>query len=181
MRSHPWRRNRPKRLLGAVLRSVLVGGCLVGGVLVGGGFVRVGFAASTFASANTETVKYYTVLSAYEGRPENLSEIAVRFLGSGARADEIFTLNFDRVQPDGGRLTDPGSLTAGWLLILPWDAVGEGVVLGVLPTSDAPAPPTATQAPAPTASASSAPASTSPSPLLATGTALCGRPPELHR
>src|SRR5262249_17906971 len=50
-------------------------------------------------------------------------------------ADEIFDLNQGRTQPDGGRLTNPNALHPGWLLILPWDAVGTGVVLGPLPTA----------------------------------------------
>lgn len=101
-------------------------------------------------------VKYYEVTASSGGKPENLSEIALRFLGSAARSGEIFDLNYGRTQPDGGKLTDPNSLKAGWLLVLPWDAVGTGVRNGTLPTAVAkpPAPkPTATAAAKPTATA----------------------------
>jgi hypothetical protein len=88
-------------------------------------------------------VKYYVVQTSYRGQPERLSDIAARFLGSGERSADIFALNADRTQPDGQRLTDPGKLEPGWVLILPWDAVGEGVVYGTLP-----APPVPTRGPA---------------------------------
>ncbi|MEU5785995.1 S8 family serine peptidase [Micromonospora lupini] len=84
------------------------------------------------ASAADENVKYYTVTTSYAGKPENLTEIADRFLGSGSRSSEIFNLNTGRKQPDGQALTDPAKVNPGWLLILPWDAVGAGVQHGVL-------------------------------------------------
>lgn len=88
-------------------------------------------------------VKYYTVTSAYSGAPENLTEIAARFLGSGARSAEIFNLNNGREQPDGSALADPARLHAGWLLIMPRDAVGPTIQYGVLPgpTTGTPASP----------------------------------------
>lgn len=98
-------------------------------------------------SATDGYVKYYVVAEEYRGRPEYLAEIAVRFLGDPQRAQEIMDLNADREQPDGGRLTDPNRLHPGWVLILPWDAYGEGVQFGPLPTtvpsqpSTPPAPP----------------------------------------
>jgi membrane-anchored mycosin MYCP len=85
------------------------------------------------ARAADEYVKYYAVTSAYQGKPENLTEIAGRFLGDGARSAEILNLNSGRKQPDNGRLTDPNRVKAGWLLVMPWDAVGGGVRYGVLP------------------------------------------------
>src|SRR4051794_5447112 len=57
--------------------------------------------------------KYYTVSATYQGKPENLLEIAGRFLGTTAREQEIFQLNGGRKQPDGGSLADPGKLHAG--------------------------------------------------------------------
>ncbi|MET7704727.1 S8 family serine peptidase [Micromonospora sp. NPDC005413] len=87
----------------------------------------------TPASAADEYVKFYAVAPSYQGEPENLISIAARFLGDGARSVEIRNLNSGRRQPDGGTLKDPGPLRAGWLLVLPWDAVGEGVKYGVLP------------------------------------------------
>jgi hypothetical protein len=86
-------------------------------------------------------VKYYVVAAAYQGAPENLSEIADRFLNSTSRSSEIFQLNAGVAQVDGGKLTDPATLHAGWVLTLPWDAVGQGVQYGLLPTATATAPP----------------------------------------
>jgi membrane-anchored mycosin MYCP len=94
---------------------------------------------ATAQAAAEEYVKYYTVSSAYNGAPENLSEIAGRFLGSTARSADIFDLNAGRTQPDGKVLTDPARLRSGWLLIMPWDAVGSGIRYGSLPKK-APAP-----------------------------------------
>lgn len=107
---------------------------------------------------STEYVKYYTVTSSYQGAPETLTEIATRFLSSASRSSEIFSLNSGRAQPDGGVLTDPAKLHTGWSLVLPWDAVGEGVQYGLLPTA-APAPP----AP-PAATPTKKPGSSTPTP-----------------
>jgi membrane-anchored mycosin MYCP len=111
--------------------------------------------AAARSASPDETVKYYVVESAFAGKPENLAEIAQRFLGSSARATEIFDLNVGRTQPDGEKLTDSTSLNPGWLLVLPWDAVGNGVKRGVLPTTQ-PQPyatpePSGPTTPAPTA------------------------------
>ncbi|MGV9210263.1 S8 family serine peptidase [Micromonospora sp. RB23] len=108
------------------------------------------------ASAAAENVKYYTVTTAHAGKPENLTEIAERFLGSGSRSSEIFNLNTGRKQPDGAALTDPAKLNPGWLLILPWDAVGAGVQHGVLGSGS----PMTLPSPAPRPSSS--PATTKP-------------------
>ncbi|WFE48820.1 S8 family serine peptidase [Micromonospora sp. WMMD1155] len=87
------------------------------------------------AHADDSFVKYYTVTTSYQGSPENLSEIATRFLGSQARSVEIFNLNIGREQADGKVLSDPAKLNPGWRMVLPWDAVGAGVQYGVLPTT----------------------------------------------
>jgi hypothetical protein len=96
-------------------------------------------------AAAADLVKYYEVAASYTGHPENLSEIALRFLGSGARAGEIFNLNVGRTQPDGAELTDANTLHKGWFLILPWDAVGDGVHYGELPTKQPQRPTTPTR------------------------------------
>lgn len=85
------------------------------------------------ARAEGDHVKYYTVEAAHQGEPENLTEIAERFLGDGARAAELFALNAGRIQPDGTTLTDGSRLRAGWVLVLPWDAYGSEVRRGVPP------------------------------------------------
>ncbi|HWB36479.1 MAG TPA: S8 family serine peptidase, partial [Rugosimonospora sp.] len=92
--------------------------------------------ASAAPAASTQGYqKYYAVAKSYQGKPENLAEIAGRFLGSTDRAQEIFDLNAGRKQPDGGTLTDPDTLHAGWYLVLPWDAYGTGVQYGLVPTT----------------------------------------------
>jgi hypothetical protein len=100
-------------------------------------FVGMGTLA-TRAGAGTaaaDFVKYYEVAESYAGEPENLPEIARRFLADSTRANEIFYLNVGRTQPDGASLTDANSLHMGWLLVLPWDALGDGVRVGALPTT----------------------------------------------
>ncbi|MGW0435129.1 S8 family serine peptidase [Micromonospora sp. NPDC003197] len=93
------------------------------------------------AAAADEYVKYYTVTAAYQGAPENLRAIAIRFLGNANRGTEIFNLNVGRTQPDGAALSDPTVLHAGWHLVLPWDAVGTEVQYGLLPkTAPQPSP-----------------------------------------
>ncbi|HWB34870.1 MAG TPA: hypothetical protein VHA75_02490, partial [Rugosimonospora sp.] len=105
-------------------------------------------AQATPTPAPTPTyVKYYVVAAAYQGQPETLSEIAGRFLGSATRAGEIFSRNAGIRQADGGTLTDPAVLHAGWVLLLPWDAVGPEVRYGFPPTT-VPAPSPATTTPA---------------------------------
>lgn len=96
--------------------------------------------ATAARAASVDMVKYYEVADSYAGKPENLSEIAKRFLGSPTRANEIFDLNVGRTQPDGGELTDANSLHQGWILVLPWDAVGAAVRRGELPVGVAAQP-----------------------------------------
>ena len=97
-------------------------------------------------SFGQEFVKFYVVTEADQGRPEGLTEIAARLLGATGRAAEIYHLNAGRQQPDGGKLTDAKRLRSGWLLVLPWDAVGHDVRYGVLPT-EAPATPSSPPTP----------------------------------
>ncbi|MBO4161827.1 S8 family serine peptidase [Micromonospora antibiotica] len=109
-------------------------------------------------------VKYYPVgagseSTGSEGAVTNLTGVAARFLADPDRADEIYRLNEGRRQPDGGRLTAVGQqLVAGWLLVLPWDAFGDEVRYGLLPTD----PPKAAPArPAPRAGTPTCAAATS--------------------
>ena len=123
------------------------------------------------------TVTYYVVRVAESGQPETLWDLAARVVGSGQRYVEIYQLNAGRPQPDGGQLTDPAQLTEGWLLVLPWDAIGDGVRYGVLaepaatpaptaaPTTTSPAaPPTATPTAPTSVTTPPQPSATSPSP-----------------
>ncbi|MGC5284854.1 S8 family serine peptidase [Micromonospora sp. DT231] len=117
-----------------------------------------GAPAAPARAALDEYVLYYTVTSAYQGKPENLGEIAGRLLGNSSRSTEIFNLNTARRQPDGGALTDPNTLHAGWYLVVPWDAVGAGLQHGVLPnTAPAAAPVASAPALPPQASTPQAP------------------------
>lgn len=126
-------------------------------------------------------VKYYVVDTADQGQPESLTDIARRLLGSGERSDEIYHLNTGRIQPDGHRLTDPGTLRAGWYLVLPWDAAGDGVKYGQLPAPSAPTPTprpggaTPSTPPKPSGSPSATPTATggSPRPGNTGGTPRC--------
>jgi hypothetical protein len=106
------------------------------------GVACVGLGVIATRAVAADPVKFYEVTASYAGKPENLSEIAVRFLGGSSRAGDIFALNVDRPQPGGGYLSNPGPLQAlhpGWYLQLPWDAVGVGVRYGDIPTTG-PAP-----------------------------------------
>jgi hypothetical protein len=57
-----------------------------------------------------------------------LWDIAERYLNDGLRWKEIYQLNKDVVQPDGNSLEDPDLIYPGWILQLPDDAEGPGVI-----------------------------------------------------
>ncbi|WP_432990733.1 LysM peptidoglycan-binding domain-containing protein [Dactylosporangium sp. CA-233914] len=82
---------------------------------------------------SSPAVKYYVVGQPVDGQRESLYAIAAKTLGNGNRHPEIFSLNKDVQQADGGRLTDPMVLTPGWILVLPPDASGPGVRRGQIP------------------------------------------------
>ena len=85
------------------------------------------------SAGTAEAVKYYLVGYTGTGEREYLFQIAARTLGDGRRYMEIFDSNKGRVQPDGRRLEDPLILFPGWILLLPGDAEGPGVVVGTPP------------------------------------------------
>jgi hypothetical protein len=134
---------------GVLLRSAahLVAAALVVTAVVA---VMGGAAAGASGSPAPARVKYYIVPAA---GTTDLYQVAARTLGDSSRDVEIFDLNRGRLQPDGGRLEDPRVVHPGWILQLPWDAVGPGVHYGLLPT----VVPPATVNRAPTATAPSAP------------------------
>jgi LysM repeat protein len=80
-------------------------------------------------------------------RRDTLWDIAERHLGDPFRWQEIFQLNEGCPQADGGCLTDPDLIFAGWQLELPADAVGIAEVTPA-PAPAAPAP-DSSEAPAP--------------------------------
>jgi hypothetical protein len=108
------------------------------------------------AATSPTTVKYYIVPKAGNGGAQSLFTIAAKTLGDGNRYLEIFDLNKGRLQADGGRLTSPQSIKAGWVLELPANASGPGVHTGPLPGSTPPATPPASHRPTQAAAASSA-------------------------
>ncbi|GIG03094.1 hypothetical protein Cci01nite_81870 [Catellatospora citrea] len=95
--------------------------CLAAASALGGGHP-----ADAAAGAYT---KYYVVA---EGSLDNLVDIATQLLGQPTRASELFELNAGRRQPDGQVLSDSFSLRPGWIIVLPWDAFGNGVRFGEL-------------------------------------------------
>ncbi|MEW2444491.1 S8 family serine peptidase [Micromonospora marina] len=122
-----------------------------------------------------EYVKYYVVGTRHQARPESLDEVAGWFLHAPGRATDIYHLNAGRRQPDGGALAVDRALRPGWLLVLPWDAVGDGVRYGILPTTASPVP-----AGAGTPSAADPPASPNADPVPRTSSPareLPGPPP----
>ncbi|HEY0532010.1 MAG TPA: S8 family serine peptidase [Actinoplanes sp.] len=96
--------------------------------------------AAPAVAAPAAKVPFYQVQASYQDHPENLFEIAARFLGDQKRAEDILDLNIGRVQPDGGVLTDPAKVRPGWTLVLPWDAVGAGVEYGSVPAAGTASP-----------------------------------------
>ncbi|MFE9182192.1 hypothetical protein ACFYMB_02545 [Micromonospora haikouensis] len=128
------RRGADRRLLrrGALVAAVALLAALVPPPAPAGAAPSPGAAASG---------RYYVVGPPVAGQREYLYQIAARTLGSGDRYREIFDLNRDRPQPDGGRLTDPAELRPGWVLELPADARGPGVRTGAVPTVAATATP----------------------------------------
>ncbi|MFY1635488.1 LysM peptidoglycan-binding domain-containing protein [Solwaraspora sp. WMMB335] len=82
------------------------------------------------APASTGPVKYYIVGPPVNSQPEYLFAIAAATLGDGNRLQEIFDLNEGRLQPHGHRMVDPTRIEPGWVLLLPPDASGPGVMVG---------------------------------------------------
>jgi hypothetical protein len=106
--------------------------------------------AAPALAAPADTGRYYVVGPPVHGQPDYLYAIAVATLQNGNRYQEIFRLNQGRVQPDGGRLTDPAEvLHPGWVLALPKDARGSRVLTGPLPLDHPPSSPVAAPPPAP--------------------------------
>jgi hypothetical protein len=115
-----------------VVKVILVAAAL--GAIVALGAAAPGVRAVALApSALAEQSKYYIVGEGQNGERETPFSIAAATLGNGNRYPELFTLNQDRIQPDGQRLTDPLVIKPGWVLELPADAKGAGVRIGPVP------------------------------------------------
>ncbi len=103
-----------------------------------------------FAPAPAVTVDPAAVPTYQVQRRDTLWDIAERHLGDPLRWQEIFQLNEGCPQADGGCLTDPDLIFAGWQLQLPADAVGLAPPPAPVPAPVAPEGPTtpdATDAP----------------------------------
>lgn len=68
--------------------------------------------------------KVYTVAAPVNGYHDNLWDIASKHLGDGRRYKEIFELNKNLLQPDGGKLHLARLIQPGWHLVMPDDATG---------------------------------------------------------
>lgn len=82
----------------------------------------------------------YTVV---EG--DTLWDIAAAHMGDSLKWPRIYKLNKGRIQPDGGRLTDPDLIRPGWRLALP--VAGETTPSPALPAAPAPAVPDTPETP----------------------------------
>lgn len=92
----------------------------------GRGTVELGTA--TEATLRTQLGKTYLVQPPDGRHYDSLWSIAERFLGDGLRWREIHRLNKGVVQADGSSLRDPDLIYPDWLLALPDDAEGPGVI-----------------------------------------------------
>ena len=79
------------------------------------------------------------VVQTWEAHRACLWTIAEEHLGDPLRWREIWELNRDRPQADGGSLSEPDLILPGWQLVLPSDAVGVSVQPAPT-TAPAPAP-----------------------------------------
>lgn len=109
------------------------------------------------SSSTTPQYQYYEVQQG-----DSLWLIAERYLGEGDRYTEIATLNLGRLQPDGGQMQDAGLIQPGWILTLPGDAQGAGL-LAQPPQVAAAAVPTPVTAPTTNSAASTPPHTAAPS------------------
>jgi hypothetical protein len=108
------------------------------------------------SAAPSPPATYYIVPKTGAGAAMTLYQIAARTLGDGHRYLEIFDLNKGRLQPVGGRLTNPHVIEPGWVLQLPPGAAGAGVHTGPLPGETAASVRPAQRSPRPVAVAATA-------------------------
>lgn len=76
---------------------------------------------------------HYLVQPHHGRHYDSLWDISERYLGDGLRWKEIYALNKGVEQPDGSALQDPDLIYPGWVLHLPDDAKGPGVITVDLP------------------------------------------------
>lgn len=136
-------------------------------------------AAETVVSQSQVGLKSYVVTPPHGRNHDCLWDIAGRTLGDPMRYKEIFALNRDRLQADGGKLVDANLIRPGWQLHLPADAHGPGVQVAHARTLQAPVQP-AVPAPAapsvaPASGRAATPATTSVSSSVLGGSHVVGK------
>lgn len=126
-------------------------------------------AAATAAPAAVAEgpAKTYVVQPPDGRRYDSLWDIAERTLGDPLRYKEIFELNRARVQEDGRKLVDANLIRPGWVLQMPADASGPGVMTPAVAPPQRSAPPEPAVPQVPVQPAADAPAVT---PAADTGT-----------
>jgi hypothetical protein len=115
---------------------------------------------SSQQQSSTSAAPQYQYYEVQQG--DSLWLIADRYLGDGNSYTDIVALNLGRMQPDGGELEEAGLIQPGWVLTLPGNAQGAGLLVqppAAATTSTAPTPaaPATTTPPAANAPASAAP------------------------
>ena len=86
-------------------------------------------ATRTAERAEREGLRYYQVKPPQNRNYDTLWDIAERYLGSGLRYKEIAAAQPGVLQPDGSRLVNPDLIQPGWMLRLPADAEGVGLLV----------------------------------------------------
>ncbi len=160
-------RSRPTRERGGRSRKAGDFGARMVAALAVFAIMWTGSVASAAVADRSPTpapVKYFVVPARGNG-PASLSEIAGQTLGNSSRFMQIFRLNKGRLQPNGGRLENPGLIEPGWVLELPPTASGPGVRFGPLPQ---PAPSASAAPPSRPPSRPGAASSSSPVALIVT-------------
>ncbi|MFI0744822.1 BTAD domain-containing putative transcriptional regulator [Streptomyces sp. NPDC021224] len=75
-----------------------------------------------------QDTKFYRIQPPEGRHHDSLWDIAQRHLGDGRRYKEIYSLNKDRVQPDGSKLSQASLIRPGWIMEMPGDATGGEIV-----------------------------------------------------
>lgn len=109
-----------------------------GATFTSDGWIRPGWVIRMPSDAKKPEPQHTRVHVVREG--ESLWDIAERHLGDGKRYREIFKLNKGRAQHDGGQLTHPGEIEAGWRLRLPEQAPTDRAAERTVAREPAPAP-----------------------------------------
>ena len=116
------------------------------------GVTAPGVAAPGVVAPAVQGLERMYVVAPPDGRRyDSLWDIAERTLGDPFRYKEIFELNRARVQDDGRKLVDANLIHPGWVLRMPADASGPGVMTPAVtpPPRQSPAVPSVPAQPGP--------------------------------